>query len=101
MIGRRLAAAVIVALLPAVASAADTAERLCPILKSIAAAGGGMPEMVQANLVMAVAEAWDYDHDALMAVLDDADAATGAACPQDRAAVLAATGKPTLTEAMR
>ena len=77
-------------------------DKLCPILASVAAGGGGMiPEATQAQLVVAVAGAYDYDHDALSDVLAGADAATTAACPDARAAVLQATNKPSLEAAMR
>jgi hypothetical protein len=56
---------------------------------------------VQAQLVMRVAGAYDYDPAALDAVLESADAATGDACPDARAAILTATEKPSLTDAMR
>jgi hypothetical protein len=78
------------------------ADTLCPILQRIAGEAAGMvPEAVQASLVIDVGGAYDYDHDALMAVLDGSDAATGAACPEARAAILAATRKDSLADAMR
>ena len=77
-------------------------DRLCPILAAVAGqSAGAIPEMTQATLVMQVADAYGYDHDALMQVLDAADASTTAACPAARSAVLAATGKASLTDAMR
>jgi hypothetical protein len=99
---RRPLAAVSLALLATTAAADEMSDRLCPILAAVAAdASGAIPEAVQAQLVMRVAGAWDYDPDALQAVLDGADAATGAACPADRAAIVQATGKESLAEAMR
>ena len=78
------------------------ADKLCPILAGVAAEfGTAIPEAAPAQLVIRVAGTYDYDPDALDAVLDGADAATAAACPADRAAVLDATGKASLTEAMR
>ena len=77
-------------------------DKLCPILASVAdQSSGAIPEFVQATLVMQVADAYGYDHDALMKVLDTADASTSAACPDERNAVLAATKQPSLTAAMR
>ena len=77
-------------------------DRLCPILAAVAAdTSGAIPEAVQARLVMRVAGAWDYDPDALQAMLDGADAATETACPAERAAIVAATGKASLAEALR
>ena len=99
---RRLLAALPLALLAAPAAAQEMAETLCPILAGVAAElGGAVPEAAQAQLVMRVAGAYDYDPAALDAVLDGADGATAAACPTDRAAVIAATGKASLAEAMR
>jgi hypothetical protein len=86
----------------AVAARADAmADRLCPILDAVAASAGGLPEAVQAQLVVEVAGAYDYDAVALQDVLDNVDAATSAACPEARAAVLAAANKPDLAAAMR
>ena len=88
--------------MPGAARADDMAARLCPILETVAGdSAGGIPEAVQANLVIKVAGAYDYDPDALAAVLEGADAATLDACPDARAAVLAGTAKPSLAEAMR
>ncbi|MFT3974595.1 MAG: hypothetical protein QM699_14420 [Amaricoccus sp.] len=56
--------------------------------------------MVGADLAIAVGDAYNLDPEALQGVLANADAATTAACPADRTAVLAAIGKPTLEEAM-
>ena len=90
----RLAATLTLLCLAAGAARADAmADKLCPILQSVAAsnASASLPELVQAQLVMQVADAYGYDHDALQAVLDGADAATTAACPTARTAILAAT----------
>jgi hypothetical protein len=98
-----LRAAVLAALAsPAAAAADDLAARLCPILSELAdSTAGYAPEGVQAQLVMAVGGAYDFDPDALQGVLDGADAATSAACPEARRAILEGTGKPSLGDAMR
>ncbi|MFO1209695.1 MAG: hypothetical protein U1E40_10790 [Amaricoccus sp.] len=90
-------------LLAATGARADAvADRLCPILEQVAADALGMvPEAVQANLVVDVGTARDHEHAPLMAVIDQSDAAAGVACPEARAAVLAALQKDTLAEAMR
>jgi hypothetical protein len=87
----------------AAAACADTmSDKLCPILQEVSGRTGGfMPEGVQAQLVMSVAGAYDYDPDALAAVLEGADAATLDACPDARAAILAGTAKQSLADAMR
>jgi hypothetical protein len=78
------------------------ADTLCPILEQVASgAADTLPEAAQARLVMAVAAAYDYDPDALQAVLDGSDAATEAACPEARSGALAATRKASLADAMR
>ena len=76
------------------AAADGMSDKLCPILSAVATqSAGAIPEMTQANLVLSVADAYGYDHDALE-VLDAADASATAACPDARTAVLAATGNP-------
>jgi hypothetical protein len=98
-----LVAAVAITLIAATDAGADEmSAKLCPILDSVAGdTAGFIPEAVQAQLVMQVAGAYDYDPAALDAVLESADAATGDACPDARAAILNATKKPSLTDAMR
>lgn len=98
----RLVATAAVLILAAGAGRADPlSDKLCPILAETAAGPGGAPELAQMQLITSVADAYGYDHDALQAVLDGADAATEAACPEARAAVLAATRQPSLFAAMR
>jgi hypothetical protein len=88
--------------LPPAASADEMSDKLCPILSSIAASTQGyIPEAVQAQVVIDVGGAYDHDHDALMRVLDEADATTSAACPDARAAILAGAAKDSLTSVMR
>lgn len=90
------------ALHPLAASSDALSDRLCPILAEVAGSTQGfIPEAVQAQLVMAVGSAYDFDPDALNEVLDTADASTEAGCPDARAAILAGTGKTTLYDAMR
>ena len=96
---RPLLAALPLALLATAATADEMADELCPILAADYASA--IPEAVQAQLVMRAAGAYEYDPDALHAVLDGADAATTSACPAERAAVLKAADKASLTEVMR
>jgi hypothetical protein len=97
-----LALAATAALAPATTLADDMAAQLCPILDAVAGSTAGyLPEAVQAQLVMQVAGAYDYDPAALDAVLEGADAATSAACPEARTAILTGTAKPSLADAMR
>ncbi len=97
--------AVLLALLattPVAAEADEMSDKLCPILAQIAGSTQGyIPEAVQAQVVIDVGSAYDFDHDALMQVLDNADAATTAACPDARAAILSGTGKDSLAAVMR
>ena len=87
---------------PPAAVADEMANKLCPILAEIARSTAGyIPEAVQARVVIDVGGAYDFDPDAIAAVLDGADAATLAACPDTRAAILAGTGKDSLTAVMR
>lgn len=98
----RLVLVAAIALAAPAAHAEDYAAKLCPILEKVAAnAPGAIPEMVQADLAIDVGDAYDLDPEALQGVLDNADAATTAACPDARAAVLKAAGKTTLEETMR
>ncbi len=103
MVPMRLALPLTILCISATATAADeTSDKLCPILSSVAAQSvGAIPEMAQAFLVIAVASAYDEDHDALANVLETADASATAACPEARTAILAATKKPSLNDAMR
>ena len=99
---RPLPLAAAVCLAAAAAQADAMSDKLCPILqKTVTDTAGAIPEFAQAQLVMSVADAYDYDPDALQVVLDQADASTTAACPDARTAVLAAVQKATLTDAMR
>jgi hypothetical protein len=60
---------------PSGAFADAMADKLCPILAEIAGSTQGyLPEAVQAQVVIDVGSAYDFDHDALMQVLDGADA---------------------------
>lgn len=94
--------AAVLALHPLAGSADALSDKLCPILAEIAGSTEGfVPEAVQAQLVMGVGSAYDFDPDALNEVLDGADASAEAGCPDARTAILAATGKQSLYDAMR
>ncbi|MEO6014568.1 MAG: hypothetical protein ABIQ30_13410 [Devosia sp.] len=84
------------------ANADELSDKVCPILKQVAADGAGQADfMVQMSLVMAVGGAYEFKPEPLKTVLDDVDDATIAACPDDRTAVLKLVAKSTLREAMR
>ncbi|WP_147283839.1 hypothetical protein [Bosea caraganae] len=100
---RRLAALCCLVLLSASASAADElSARICPILEKAAKEGKGKDSvMAQYGLLMAVGGAYDFKPEPLKAVLANVDAATTAACPEARAAVLKLVARETLAQALR
>ena len=59
------------------------------------------PEGARAQLVIATAEAFNYDPTTLRRVQEDIDKVTTASCPQDREALLAILKLPSLGEAVR
>ncbi|MEO7254065.1 MAG: hypothetical protein ABIZ64_07475 [Casimicrobium sp.] len=90
--------------LSASASAVDNtlAAPLCGALKKV------LPEVrnfapvgVQSQLVMAIANGFDYDGKKLAKVQDQIDEVTSSSCPKERAAMLALLKMKTLAEAVR
>src|SRR5262245_58042291 len=74
---------------------------LCGVLKAVAPKTRGLePEAARAQLVRAVAAAFDYDAARLREVKAHIDQATSGSCPEERQTVLANTKAKTLTEAI-
>ena len=84
-------------------AADDTlAVSLCGVLKRLVPeVRTYRPEGAQSQLVMAVAEAFDYDAAKLRQVKVEIDQVTAASCPQDRASMLAILKMQSLAEAVR
>lgn len=98
-------AALPAAALPIVtAPAADArlATTLCGVLRKKAPELKGMPEVAaRAQLVMAIAAAFDVNAAALATVSSEIDAVSVASCPEVREPLLAATRASSLQEAVR
>jgi len=91
-------------LLPAQVHAADSAlgAPLCAVLKKLLPEVRAFkPEGARAQLVMAVAEKFDYDAKTLRQVRAEIDQATTAACPRDRERMLGILKMKSLSEAVR
>ena len=77
------------------------AAPLCGVLKGVAAKTRGLePEAARAQLVRAIAAAFDYDAARLKEVRAHIDEATSGTCPKDRDVVLGTTKAKTLAEAV-
>lgn len=86
------------------ARAADTSlsAPLCAVLKKLLPqVKNYRPEGAQSQLVMEIAEAFEYDAAKLRQVKAGIDPATSAACPKDREAMLAILKTKSLAEAVR
>ncbi len=84
--------------------AADSALAgpLCGVLKKLLPqVRTYKPEGAQSQLVMAVAEAFDYDASKLRQVKAEIDQVTSASCPKDRESMLGILKMKTLAEAVR
>ncbi len=76
--------------------------RLCDVLRKTAPELKGMPGVgARAQLVMAIAGAFDSDAKSLATVSSDIDAIASAGCPEVREPLLAATRAKSLQEAVR
>ena len=74
---------------------------LCAVLKKLAPEVRTFkPEGARAQLVMAVGEKFDYDATKLRQVKAEIDAATTAACPKEREAMLGVLKMKSLAEAV-
>ena len=103
----RLSAVLVVGSLAVHSSAVGAAqstpsEPLCGVLKKV------LPEVrnfapvgVQSQLVMAIANAFNYDSKKLALVQDQIDEVTTKSCPNERTALLAQLKMKTLAEAVR
>jgi hypothetical protein len=100
----RFIVAIVLILGVGTANAADEhlAEPLCNVLKRLVPeVSAYKPEGAQAQLVMAVAEAFDYDPDKLRQVKVEIDRVTTASCPKERESMLAILKMKSLAEAVR
>jgi hypothetical protein len=80
--------------------AQSVAASVCPILaKLVPEVRTFKPEGARAQLVMAVAEKFEYDASALRKVKAEVDAATTTSCPKDREAMLSVLKMKSLAEA--
>ena len=95
--------AVAVLLLPSRGGAAESAlgAPLCAVLKKLLPEVRSFkPEGARAQLVMAVAEKFDYDAKTLRRVKAEIDQATTATCPKDREGMLDILRMKSLSEAV-
>ena len=84
------------------ARADAVADKACPILQKAAAAlDGKVAAEVQADLVMGIGQAWDFDFKALKTVTDTIDDAASAGCPKARDALLKHLQMGSLQEVLR
>jgi hypothetical protein len=99
--------AFVVALLgisPEVTNALDTAmgESACSVLKAVLPKVKGFePVPAKAQLVMAMADKFDYDGKKLKQLQVEVDASASAKCPKERDAWLALLGSKSLEAALR
>ena len=83
------------------AQAQSVAAGVCPILaKLVPEVRTFKPEGARAQLVMAVAEKFEYNAATLRRVKAEVDAATTASCPKDREAMLGFLKMKSLAEAL-
>ena len=83
------------------ANAQSVAAGVCPVLaKLLPEVRTYKPEGARAQLVMAVAERFDYDAAKLRQVRAEVDAATTAACPREREGMLVVLKTKSLAEAL-
>jgi|RhiMethySRZTD1v2_1073278.scaffolds.fasta_scaffold222785_2 hypothetical protein len=86
---------------PSNAADSTLAAPLCGILKKLLPEVRGFkPEGARAQLVMAVAEKFNYDAGKLRQVKAEIDAATTAGCPKEREGMLGVVKTKTLAEAV-
>jgi hypothetical protein len=81
--------------------AGAVAGPVCDVLRKVVPATRGFPPVgARAQLVMAVAEKFEYDGKKLRQVRASMDAAATSACPKEREAMLSVTKTATLAEAV-
>ncbi|MEZ5805693.1 MAG: hypothetical protein R3E51_20050 [Rhizobiaceae bacterium] len=84
------------------ASADELSDRVCPILKTIASGMAGKADYaVQAELVMEIGGAYDFDGEKLRDVTANLDASTSETCPDSRSAILRHLSMNSLEQAVR
>lgn len=84
-------------------AAADAlADKICPILEQTATElDDKIAEAVQADLVISIGSAYDFDGEALREVTDNIDASAAASCPAARDALLQRLQMDSLQRALR
>ena len=86
----------------AVAAGPDFSSTLCVALRKTAPEVKGMaPAPARAQLVLAIADAFEAKREALARVSSDIDTIAKTSCPEVRAPLIAATGSASLQEAVR
>jgi len=87
--------------LPALAADTALAEPICDTLKKLLPEVKTFkPEGARAQLVMAIAERFEYDGAKLRRVKNDIDPVTTASCPKEREAMLQILKMKSLSEAV-
>jgi hypothetical protein len=98
----RIASFCLVAAFAIPAAADELADKVCPLLERVASElGDKVAAAVQADLVIAIGGAYDFDGAALSTVTDNIDASASANCPAPRDAILERLGMQTLQEPLR
>lgn len=105
VIARKFCAVAVVAIAPfgltPASHAQSVAAGVCSVMvKLLPEVRTYKPEGARAQLVMAVAERFDYDAAKLRQVRAEVDAATTASCPKEREAMLGVLKMKTLAEAL-
>ncbi|MEO8279805.1 MAG: hypothetical protein ABI564_08945 [Ideonella sp.] len=101
---RYAATVAVIALTATAASAANSAlsGALCEVLKKLLPeVRTYKPEGAQAQLVMTIADKFNYDPAKLQQVQTEIDQATSASCPKEREAYLSVLKMKSLAEAVR
>jgi hypothetical protein len=101
MLGR-IALCCLVGASVAPAAADELSDQICPILKRVAAdLGDKVAAAVQADLVIAIGGAYDFDGPALRTVTDNVDASAAAACAGPHDVILDRLDMQSLQQALR
>jgi hypothetical protein len=84
------------------ADADELGDKVCPILEKTASELADKAGFaVQAELVMSIGGAYDFDGEALRTVTDNIDAAAGQGCPDARDVILKRLDMQSLQQALR
>lgn len=84
------------------AHADEIADRVCPLLEKIASGAAGKADYaIQAELIMAIGAAYDFDGEALKALLTNIDASTTQSCPGAKDTILKGVAMQSLEQALR